>query len=206
MSTISTLLVFGGRAMDLALATDFCAMSRKFGRDGLNPRSLSGIDLVSTVQEFKTLKFGRDDLNRAREDVFTREQASSEERFYTIVGPGGFKVAIFDWLDDVKARALKGDRIVIVFCAHGSEDGCVVLNTQDEKEYLSRTEICNIRLLDIMTSSPPPCEFDFFDAVAWIVAVITHSWEISPRTFDLNKVLECVKTTLECAQPYLESA
>jgi hypothetical protein len=95
--------------------------------------------LVSTVQEFKTLKFGRDDLNRAREDVFTREQASSEERFYTIVGPGGFKVAIFDWLDDVKARALKGDRIVIVFCAHGSEDGCVVLNTQDEKEYLSRT-------------------------------------------------------------------
>jgi hypothetical protein len=82
---LHALVVFGGEYYDLALATDFCAISKKFINDGLHPTCLSGTDLF-TVNAFKTLEFGRDDLGRTTDIVYTREEGASSNQFYRKVG------------------------------------------------------------------------------------------------------------------------
>lgn len=64
-----TLVVFGGRWNDTALATDFVAISKKFKADGLEPTCLSGTDLFTTTSVHGPLYFGRDDL-RGRTEVY----------------------------------------------------------------------------------------------------------------------------------------
>ena len=141
-----TLVVFGGDFSDVALATDFCAISKKFIRDGLAPTCLSGSDLSVTVNAYKTLRFGREDLGWQREDVYTRSEGATANQFYQLVPPRSFKRTIFDWLENEKAKAVGSDRLVLVFCAHGQEYSCnVVLETQGEPrpELLSKTELGN---------------------------------------------------------------
>ena len=61
---------------------------------------------------------------------------------YQLVAPRTFKQTIFDWLENVKSRAVSGDRLIPVFCAHGLTGSCkVVLSTQSWFEYLSKAEL-----------------------------------------------------------------
>lgn len=105
---------------DVAFATDFCAYWKRFSRAGIQTTCLSGTDISTTVNIYKTLKFGREDLNRPRQDVFTRHEANGpESRFYELIQRQMFKRRILSWFEDIKSSARKGDRIVIILCAHG---------------------------------------------------------------------------------------
>lgn len=92
---------------------------------------------------YKTLKFGREDLNRPRQDVFTRHEANGpESRFYQLIQRRMFKRRILSWFEDIKSSARKGDRIVIILCAHGqSETGDVILKCGGVNEVLTQVEI-----------------------------------------------------------------
>lgn len=57
------LVGFGGVYSDVALATDFCAYGRKFSCVGIITTCFDGTDLAHTVNIYRTLKYGRDDLN-----------------------------------------------------------------------------------------------------------------------------------------------
>lgn len=136
------LIVFAGICTDVALATDFCAYRKKFSRAGIQTTCLSGTDISATVNICKTLKFGREDLNRTREEVFTRHEANGpESHFYELVQRGMFKRRILSWLEDVKCSARKGDRIVVIICAHGQSDGGVILKSRGFNEVLTQVEI-----------------------------------------------------------------
>lgn len=77
------LIIFAGIYTDVALATDFCAYQKKFSQAGIQATYLSRTDIITIVNIYKTLKFGREDLNRTREEVFTRHEAyGPESQFY----------------------------------------------------------------------------------------------------------------------------
>ena len=92
LPTTRALIVFAGIYTDVALATDFCAYWKRFSRAGIQTTCLSGTDISTTVNIYKTLKFGREDLNRPRQDVFTRHEANGpESRFYQLIQRRMFK-------------------------------------------------------------------------------------------------------------------
>lgn len=134
-----TLIVFGGNWSDLALATDFVAISKKFMADGLDHTCLSGTDLYITTLTYGPLLFGRDDL-RKRTEVYNVTEATNP--FYRLVGAEGLKEPIIRWIRNVSHRAKAGDRIIIVLIGHGQTDTAnVVLNSRYGKKYLTKTEI-----------------------------------------------------------------
>ena len=141
--------MFGAKFNDLALATDFCAILKTFINDGLHPTCFSGIDLFTTIKMFKTLKSGHEDLGRmTRDTVYTREEGA-----YRKMGSRAFGVAAFNRLNRVKGKAVKGDRRIIVFCAHGQPNsGNLVLEAQNSKERLSKSEI-DVTLTGLVTGT-----------------------------------------------------
>lgn len=128
LPTTRALIVFAVIYTDVALATDFCAYWKRFSRAGIQTTCLSGTDILTTVTIYKTLKFDGEDLNRPRQDVFTRHEANGREsRFYQLIQRRMFKRRILSWFEDIKSSARKGDRIVIILCAHGQSETDVIL-------------------------------------------------------------------------------
>lgn len=120
------LLCLGGAWYDLALATDFVAISKKFIKDGLDPTCLSGVDLYITTNALGPFIFGRDDM-RGRTEVYNVEEAVNP--FYHLVGEEGLKKRVIDWIENVADLAKAGDRIVIILICHGVDDSAVSLNS-----------------------------------------------------------------------------
>lgn len=152
MSTF-TLVVFGGRVYDTALATDFVMIAKKFMADGLDPTSISGTHLSDIVNMSGPLIFGRDDL-RERVPIYDSQEATRP--FYRLEDHG-LKSHIMDWIGNVSGQVGPGDRIIIVLIGHGIRDsGAVTLYPQHaQKEFLSKAEMIatlsflppNVRLL-----------------------------------------------------------
>ena len=135
-----TLVVFGGHIYDIALATDFVVISKKFISDGLNPTCLSGTDLADITNMSGPLLFGRDDM-RTRTQVYDSDEARVP--FYQLSAPSGTKRLALNWIQNVAPRLRQGDRVVIVFIAHGERNSSNIIlsNGPRGNEYLSRTEV-----------------------------------------------------------------
>ena len=84
-----TLVIFGGRFVDVPLATDIIKISKQFISDGLNPISISGTDLFTITNLYRTLRFGRLDLGRPSKLVYAKAEGASAAHFYRLAGPGG---------------------------------------------------------------------------------------------------------------------
>lgn len=109
------LIVFGGGIADMALATDFVMLAKKFKADGLDPTCLSAINILDTIEMSGPLLFGRDDLGR-RIEIYTKEEA--KRPFYRIIRQG-LKEEVARWIRRVSANLQTGDRLAIIFVAHG---------------------------------------------------------------------------------------
>lgn len=114
-----TLVIFGGRFVDVPLATDFIKISKQFISDGLNPISISGTDQFTITNLYRTLRFGGVDLGRPSEPVYTQAEGASAAHFYRLAGPGGLKNDILSWIRDARRSVNRGDRVIIYICAHG---------------------------------------------------------------------------------------
>lgn len=86
-----TLVVFDGRFIDVPLATDFVKVLKQFISDGLNPVSISGTDLFTVTNLYRTLLVGRVDLRRPSEPVYTQTEGASVAQSYRLAGQGGLK-------------------------------------------------------------------------------------------------------------------
>lgn len=134
-----TLVVFGGRVYDIALATDFVIIGKKFITDGLNPTCLSGTNLQDITNMFGPFLFGREDL-RARVPIYDSQEAMRP--FYRLEAHG-LKSHIMNWIRFVSGQVRPGDRIIIVLIGHGNQrDSAVTLYPQHAKqEFLSKAEM-----------------------------------------------------------------
>ncbi|KAJ9216051.1 hypothetical protein DTO166G4_2295 [Paecilomyces variotii] len=141
-----TLVVFGGRVYDMALATDFAIIGKKFIADGLNPTCLSGTNLQDITNMFGPFLFGREDL-RARVPIYDSQEAMRP--FYRLEAHG-LKPHIMNWIRFVSGQVRPGDRIIIVLIGHGNKkDGAITLSPQHAKpEFLSKAEM--VRALSIL--------------------------------------------------------
>lgn len=135
-----TLVVFGGCIYDVALATDFVMISKKFNADGLNPTRLSGTDLADITNMSGPLVFGRDDM-KVRIQVYDSNEAQNP--FYQLSGSGGTKHLVLNWIKNVASRLRPGDRVVLVFIAHGERNSTNVIlhNGSHGSEHVTRTEV-----------------------------------------------------------------
>lgn len=149
-----TLIVYGGRRTDIAIATDFVAISKKFLNDGLGPLCLTGTDLRDVMDICPSLVFGRADLGN-RTTVYNMQEAT-HNRFYRVASNEGLKRDIFRWIENVCNIVRPGDRIITVFLAHGRNDTHgLKLITGRQTEWLVPEEIItafstlppNVRLL-----------------------------------------------------------
>ena len=149
-----TLIVFGGSHTDIAIATDFVAISKKFIKDGLNPLCLTGTDLCDVLDICPSLAFGCADTgDRVR--IYNMQEAR-ENPFYRMASDKGLKKDIFRWIKNISTRIRPGDRIITVFLGHGSNDASgLKLITRRQPEWLVPGEIMtavstlprNVRLL-----------------------------------------------------------
>ncbi|KAJ5713577.1 uncharacterized protein N7483_010758 [Penicillium malachiteum] len=150
---IFALVVYGGKVFDLALATDFVMIAKKFMADGFHPTFLSGTDLHDITSMCGPFVFGRDDL-RERVQIYDNQEARTP--FYQLE-TGGLKSHILHWVRNVSHHVSSGDRIIIVLIGHGDEKaGDVTLYPQHgAQEFLSKAEMVatlsflppNVRLL-----------------------------------------------------------
>ncbi|KAJ9230278.1 hypothetical protein DTO169E5_8513 [Paecilomyces variotii] len=134
-----TLVVFGGRVYDIALATDFVIIGKKFITDGLNPTCLSGTNLYDITNICGPFLFGREDL-RARVPIYDSQEAMRP--LYRLEAHG-LKSHIINWIRFVSGQVRPGDRIIIVPIGHGNQrDSAVTLSPQHVKpEFLSKAEM-----------------------------------------------------------------
>ncbi|KAJ5282497.1 hypothetical protein N7505_000477 [Penicillium chrysogenum] len=147
------LVVFGGRVVDIALATDFVMIAKKFISDGLNPTCLSGTHLYDITHMSGPFLFGREDL-RERVPIYDSQEATTP--FYQL-NTRGVKQHVMDWIRNISGRVGAGDRIIIVLIGHGhAENHALTLYPQRaEREFLSKAEMIaalsvlppNVRLL-----------------------------------------------------------
>lgn len=130
-----TLIVFGGSQLDVALATDFVAISKKFIADGMRPTCMAGTHLrdVMAVIGFPLI-FWREDFGRKK--VYDKPEA--ENSFYQLAGPNGFKHDVFDSVSNVAAGLSPGDRVIIILICHGQgQNKTVSFTTRGRNEYLA---------------------------------------------------------------------
>lgn len=147
------LVVFGGRVGDLALATDFVMIAKKFMADGLYPTCLSGTNLHDVTNMFGPFLFGREDL-RERVPIYDSQEAMRP--FYRLE-TRRLKSHIMKWIRNVSGQVGPGDRIIIVLIGHGDKaNGAITLFPQHaQHEFLSKAEMIaalsvlppNIRIL-----------------------------------------------------------
>ncbi|KAJ5229421.1 hypothetical protein N7489_010129 [Penicillium chrysogenum] len=133
-----TLVVFCGGILDASLATDFVMVPKKFMADGLDPTCLSGTHLRLITDTTGPFLFGRDDLG-PRSQIYDSSEAANP--FYHIAGPGGLKRKILNWVRNVSTRVATGDRVIIIFMAHGLDGSRIILKSQIGTEYLTRAEV-----------------------------------------------------------------
>lgn len=152
--TAHTLIVYGGSHTDVAIATDFVAISKKFLNDGLNPLCITGTDIRDVLDICPSLVFGRADLGN-RTTIYNMQEAA-HNRFYRIASNQGLKRDIFRWIGNVCNIVRPGDRIITIFLAHGRDDTHgLKLMTGRQTEWLVPEEIVtafstlppNVRLL-----------------------------------------------------------
>lgn len=135
-----TLVVFGGHIFDIAFPTDFVAISKKFISDVSKPTCLSGTNLADIMNMLGPLMFGSDDM-RARTQVYDSNEARAP--FYQLSAPSGTKQLALNWIQNIAPRLRQGDRVVIVFIAHGERknSNIILSNSPCGNEHLSRTEV-----------------------------------------------------------------
>lgn len=152
--SVFSLVVFSGGNTDLALATDFVVISKKFKTDGLDPTCLSGRHLQNITNIFGPFIFGREDL-RQRTQVYDNDEAFTP--FYQLE-TRHLKRSVLAWIANVSREVGPGDRIIIVMIGHGERSGAIVMDTQyGPKETLTKAEMMvalsvlprNVRLLFI---------------------------------------------------------
>ncbi|ODM22966.1 hypothetical protein SI65_00555 [Aspergillus cristatus] len=134
------LIVFGGSIYDVALATDFVKLYKKFTADGLNPTCLSGTNLADITYMSGPLKFGRDDI---RTPIRVYDNTEAQTPFYQLSGAGSTKQLALTWIRNVASRLKAGDRIILVFVAHGEQGSThlILNNGTHGRELLTETEI-----------------------------------------------------------------
>lgn len=149
------LVVFGGRVLDTALATDFVMIAKNFMADGLHPTCLSGTHFHDITNMSGPFLFGREDL-RERVPIYDSQEATRP--FYRLE-THGLKSHIMDWIRNVSGQIGPGDRIIIVLIGHGTQrDSAITLYPQHAtQEFLSKAEMIaalsvlppNVRLLTV---------------------------------------------------------
>lgn len=134
------LIIFGGSHTDIAITTDFVAISKKFINDGLNPLCLTGTDLCDVLGLCPSLTYGCADTGH-QASIYSIQEAR-ENPFYHMASDKGLKKDIFGWIRSISKRVCSGDRIVTVFLTHGSNDPSgLKLITRHQPEWLVLGEI-----------------------------------------------------------------
>ncbi|KAJ5759793.1 hypothetical protein N7520_006949 [Penicillium odoratum] len=180
-----SLVVFGGGVLDVALATDFVMISKKFIADGLNPTCLSGTNIHDITSMVGPLLFGRDDL-RQRVPIYESQEAV--QPFYRLESHG-LKTHIMRWITLVSGSVRPGDRIIIILIGHGnSERGDITLSLQHARsEFLSKAEM--IAALSVL---PPHVRLLIVDEACY-----SGTWAtIAPEIGGKRDVLVETATTL----------
>ncbi|KAI9926231.1 hypothetical protein ASPWEDRAFT_43586 [Aspergillus wentii DTO 134E9] len=122
--TSYTLVAFCGDTDDVALATDFIQISKRFIEGGLKPTCLSSRNIEETTSSTKKLP------------------SNTEKPFYQVTRPEDLKQQILNWTTNISPHLHSGDRVIIVLIGNGTRNRPdFIINSEHGREFLTRTEV-----------------------------------------------------------------